>query len=306
MQLQILGSNSGGLFIKRHFSAQLLYCKQNVYLIDCGEGTQMQIARYGRRIDRLDQIFISHMHGDHVLGLVGLISSFAMRQRTRPLQVFGPEGLQRFLSVQIELCDIHLPFEVKVHTVSCKRSVQIFEDSDVTVRTIPLKHRVPAVGFCFKTKPAKLHNIRKVAIEQFGLSIEQIRDAKQGKPVYTATGDLIPPDSIVLPTKPSVSYAYCSDTAYSDSIAEYVKGVDLLYHEATFTEKHKQTAEWTGHSTAKDAALIAQKAGVGKLLLGHLSGRYNTWEEHLLEARTIFANTHGAEDGEIYQISSGD
>jgi ribonuclease Z len=302
MKVQILGNNSGGLFIKRHFSAQVVQLEGRRYLIDCGEGTQMQIVKYKVKFERIHHIFISHLHGDHVLGLVGLISSFTMRLRKAPLDVYGPDGLKRFLEVQFELCSVRLSFEVRVHIVSCTQSALLVDDDMIEISTIPLKHRVPAVGYLFRSKPAKLLNLRPDVVPAYGLSIEQIKAAKAGQDVFDANGTLIAPDLLTLPIKPTVAYAYCSDTAYSEKVVESVRGVDLLYHEATFLEKARARATETGHSTAVDAANVAQKAGVKRLILGHLSGRYDDWELHLAEARPIFAETYGTEEGENYEL----
>ena len=302
MQVQILGNNSGGLFIKRYFSAQVLRHEQFLFLIDCGEATQMQCAKYHVKIERVDQIFISHLHGDHILGLMGLISSFGMQQRKRPLQIFAPDGLKRFLDVQIEVCQIKLPYPLEVHIVDCSESKIIWENELISVRSIPLRHRVPASGYLFSTKRKVGRNISGAAIQTFSLTISQILDAKKGNPIFNLQGMQIPESELYVDPKPLVRYAYCSDTAYSEEVIALVKGVDILYHEATFLEDNRERATSTGHSTATDAAMVAQKAQVGKLLLGHLSGRFADFETHLEEAQPIFPETYGTIEGETYFI----
>jgi ribonuclease Z len=302
MQVQILGNGSGGMFIDRYFSAQVLTIGRYGFLIDCGEGAQMQVVKYKVKIAHINTVLISHLHGDHVLGLIGLISTYSMQQRTTPLHVYGPEGLDEFLRVQIKTCHIYLTYTLDVHVVSTAGRSQIIDHKDYTVTAFPLVHRIPAVGYRIETKLSTEPRVRAEAIETYGLSIEQIKAIKRSEPVVNQLGEQIDPILLTLPPKPTKSYAYCSDTTYSEEVIEAVRDVDLLYHEATFLEKDLDRASLTKHSTALDAARVAQKAGVKKLIMGHLSGRYVDFVAHEAEAQAVFAAAYGTAEGAIYEV----
>jgi ribonuclease Z len=306
MTVQILGNASGGLYMNRAFSAQIVQHGRHHFLVDCGEGTQMQVYEFGVKLDKIEFIFISHLHGDHVLGLMGILSNFSMQKRTKNLQIFGPAPIRAFLETQIAHLQLYLTYPLLIHEIQTETPELLATFDTIQVSTIPLVHRVPTIGYIFTTIAPKLKNIRPEVIDQYRLSIDQIKAVKEGKNIRQRNGDLIENTSLVLPTAPVCSYAYCSDTAYSEAVIEAVKGVNLLYHEATFLEDQRELAEKTKHSTAKDAALVAQQAGVKKLILGHLSGRFSDFTAHEAEARTIFAESYGSIIGETYQISSGD
>jgi ribonuclease Z len=302
MQVQILGNGAGGPFQGRHYSAQILRLDQHVFLIDCGEGTQMQLFRYRVRYDQVRQIFISHLHGDHVYGLAGLITSFCLKRRTERLEVFSPPGLQELIETTFRITGVVPPFELVFHACWPGAPALVFENTRVEVWSFSLEHRTPCTGWLFREKP-RLRNIRKDSIQEFQIPYALIPGIKAGADLTLSDGTRVPNEVLTLsPGKPR-SYAYCSDTAYSEAVVEAVRGVDLLYHEATFTAEHAAEAVVAYHSTAGDAARIAQQAGAGQLLLGHFSSRYAGLDQHLLEARAVFGATLLAEEGGIYPVA---
>jgi ribonuclease Z len=277
----------------------LLKAGERFFLIDCGEGTQMRLKKYGLNPARIHHIFISHLHGDHVFGLFGLLSSLGMMGRKVPLHLYGPHALE-------ELMDYYrrffgpLPFEL-VFASPPEKEGYIYESDKISVTSIPLKHRTPAFGYLFREKSRPL-NVIKEQIEAFGLGIADVVKVKRGEDYISEGGERIPNSKLTLPPYHRRSYAYISDTAYEPKLAERVKGVDLLFHEATFSEKDKKLATQTLHSTAAQAASIAKKAGVKKLLIGHFSTRYKDASQLEEEAREIFTHTVGVKDGELYSV----
>ncbi|MCB0577020.1 MAG: ribonuclease Z, partial [Saprospiraceae bacterium] len=291
MQLTILGNASGGPFHGRHYSAQVLQMENHMFLIDCGEGTQMQLYRHKVKIDRCDHIFISHLHGDHVFGLIGLLTNWCLKKRTKTLHLFSPPGLRELVEHTARLCKVKFPYAIEFCEVDAIVSTKIFENEIVEVWTIPLDHhRIETAGWLFREK-TRPRNILPEKIGQYDIPYTLIPGIKAGDDLRLPDGSLVPNAELTIDPPVPRAYAYCSDTAPSQAVAEVVRGVQLLYHEATFTETHREEAALAYHSTARQAAEIAKKAGVGRLLLGHFSGRYNDVETHLSEARAIFPAT---------------
>jgi ribonuclease Z len=296
VKLTILGNSAGGPFQGRNYTAQVLEVESQVFLIDCGEGTQHQIYRQRVKIDKVRQIFISHLHGDHIFGLIGLLTSFAMKKREENLEIFSPLGLKELIETQVKICSIHLPYTLIFNELDTTLHQKIFENKVIEVFSIPLLHRIATSGFLFKSKE-KPRNIIPEKIKEFNIPFKVIPSIKAGADFTTKDGDIIPNTSLTIaPAKPK-SYAFCSDTAFFPAIIEQIKGVDVLYHEATFTNEHSNEALISHHSTAAQAAEIAHKAKVNLLLIGHISARYPNFEQHLLEAKEIFEGTKAAEEG---------
>ena len=265
-------------------------------MIDCGEGVQTTMQKMGLSMLKVGHIFISHNHGDHVFGLPGLISTMALLGRTAQLHIHGPEEMRDFLEMILKVYCEGIDYEVLFHPIDTREHYIIYEDRSVEVKSIPLNHRVACSGFLFKEKQALPH-IRREMIDAFNIPISQINNIKAGASWTTEDGTVIPHERLTTPAEPARSYAYCSDTRYTPSIAQFIKGIDLLYHEATFPHEFLLQAKKTMHTTAREAALIAQSAGVKKLCIGHYSARIK--EESLLhqEAKEVFSNTILAKEG---------
>ena len=294
----ILGSSSALPTSKRFPTAHLLNSNERFFLIDCGEGTQIQLRRFRLRFGKINHIFISHLHGDHYFGLYGLISTFSLMRRKNPLHIYAHKELEQLLYCQFS--DNDLGFDIVFHKIPKNSKQIIYEDKKLTVEVFPLKHRMPASGFLFKEKKREL-NIRKEAIEKYNLSLKDIQIIKSGAD-FTMGDKLIPNKELTLPPYKQRSYAFCSDTAYLPELAKYLAGVDLLYHEATFTEENRDIATETGHSTAKQAAEIARRAAVKKLLIGHFSSRYKNELVFEDEAKEIFPDTEAVIEGKEYKV----
>ncbi|MBK9336236.1 MAG: ribonuclease Z [Lewinellaceae bacterium] len=303
MRLTILGTGAGGPFHGRNYTAQVLQVENHYFLIDCGEGTQQQLFRNRVPYDRFQQIFISHLHGDHVFGLIGLLTSYCLKKRTKKLQIFSPPGLEELVAHTARLCGIVFPYPLEFVEVDTTVSQPVFENKHLEVWTIPLHHRTPCSGWLFREKP-RPRNIRKEKIIEHAIPYTLIPGIKSGADLSLADGRIIPNEVLTVPPRARRAYAFCSDTAPSDVVVQAVRGVDLLYHEATFTDEHREEAFVSGHSTAMQAATVARRAGVQKLLLGHFSGRYSDAEQHLAEARAVFSEAYLAEEGMIYDIGS--
>lgn len=303
MLLTILGYSSGGPFHGRHYTAQVLQLENQVFLIDCGEGTQMQIFRYRMKVDACKQIFISHLHGDHVFGLIGLITNWSHKKRSEPLHIFSPPGLRELIETTIRVCGIRLSYEIEFHEVDAMVSARVFENSKVEVWTIPLHHRGATSGWLFRQK-AKPRNIRPEKIEEYNIPFEAIPGIKAGDDFELPDGRRVPNAELTLDPAPPASYAFCSDTAFHPPLIEMVRGVDLLYHEATYNNQNTAEAELYYHSTAAQAAEIARQAGVKRLILGHISGRYADTAQHLAEARAVFEATEMAEEGSVWDLGN--
>jgi len=297
----ILGSSSAIPTPTRFPSAHVLNVHERLFLVDCAEGTQMQLRRFHIRMNRINHIFITHLHGDHVLGLFGLISTFNLLGRKQPLHLFAPKELESVLNFNVGVFTDKLSFPVIFHPVDPNMSQLVFEDRHVSVTSLPLRHKVPTVGYLFKETPS-LPNIRKDCIQQYSLGLADIVKIKNGADYIAPDGKIIPNAELTFHARLPRSFAYCSDTLYSERLVGLIRGVDLLYHEATFLDADVDLARQTGHSTALQAATAAVGAHVGKLVIGHFSSRYKNISQHLQEARNIFPETYAAEDGQVYAI----
>lgn len=282
-------------------SSQILELRDKQFLIDCGEGAQIRMRQMHFKTNRLGHIFISHLHGDHCFGLIGLISSFGMLGRTADLTIHAQPDLRKIMQPQLDyFCD-KLTYKVVFEDLNPSKHEVIYEDRTVQVSTIPLKHRVPTCGFLFEEKPRERHIIREM-IDAYEIPLSRIPLIKKGEDFTTNDGRVISNERLTTAPAPPVRYAYCSDTMYKESIIPIIEGVDCLFHEATFEEAFAQRAKETQHSTARQAATIAQKAGVKKLIIGHFSARHSDQQQLLTEAREVFANTELARDCQSYEF----
>ena len=289
-EVHVLGCGSALPTMKHFPSSQVLSLRGKNFMIDCGEGAQLQLRRSKLRFNNLGHIFISHLHGDHCFGLIGLISTFDLLGRNADLHIFSPSGLEELLRPQMNFFCKGIAFKVIFHTFSTKQSALIFEDRSVQVTTVPLKHRMPCCGFLFQEK-ANLPHIRRDMIDYLQIPLYAINSIKSGEGWTTAEGEFYPHEKLVIPADPARSYAYLSDTAFVPRNAKLVKGVDLLFHEATFAETEALRAKQTLHSTATQAAEFAKMAQAKKLMIGHYSSRYDDDTLLLREAQSVFPNT---------------
>ena len=301
MKLNILGCHSATPLENAHTTSQVLEVKEHLFLIDCGEGTQIQLRQQKIKFSRIKHIFISHLHGDHFYGLVGLISTFRLLGRTADLHIYGPKGIKEVLSLQFKLANSWTNYNLFFHELENKESVLIFEDDSLTVHTIPLDHRVYTNGFLFQEKPG-LRRLNKEKIKNYNIPHYDFQNLKHGNDLVLEDGTELKNDKVSLDPNPIKRYAFCSDTAYNESVVPLVKDVDLLYHEATFLDAHENLAEKTKHSTAAQAAKIAQLAKVKRLVLGHFSSRYRAKNRFLTEAAPFFDAVELAADGKIFDI----
>lgn len=301
-ELTILGSNSATPVFNRHQTAQVLQVENEYFLIDCGEGTQMQIGRYRFKLNKINYIFISHLHGDHYLGLVGLISTMHLFGRTKELHIFGPPGLSEIITLQLRVSETILNYPVVFTELDTQKNEVILEHPRVTVETIPLIHRIPCCGFLFK-EPRKNLRVRKELLPE-NTPLLVLATLKKGEDVLGENGKIkFSVKEHTLPAKKSRSYAYMSDTAYSEKYLDQVTSVDLLYHESTFLHDMLERAITTYHTTSRQAAEFALKAQVGRLVLGHFSSRYRELEPLLLEAREVFSDSYLAIEGTRFSVS---
>lgn len=282
-------------------TAQLLEIKNRYFLIDCGEGTQVQLRKNKVKFTKISHIFISHLHGDHFYGLIGLISSFSLLSRVTDLHIYGPKGLKEIIQLQLKLSHSWTNYEIHFHELDSKESELIFEDEKVSVHTIPLKHRVYTNGFLFKEKEGD-RKLNIDAIQELAIDVCYYKKIKKGSNITLEDGQIIHNEQLTFPGEPIKSYAFCSDTAYTETIVPLLQEVDLLYHEATFLESEVQLAIKTMHSTAIQAATIAYKSNVKALLLGHYSTRYENISLFMDEALSVFSNVLLADDGKTFEI----
>lgn len=302
LKLTILGCHSATPRENAHPSAQILEINNHTFLIDCGEGTQMQLRKYKVSFSKINHVFISHLHGDHFFGLVGLLSSFGLLGRQKSLYIYGPKGIKPAIETLMSISESHQSYDIHFLELDSGESIEVFSDNHVEVFTIPLKHRTYTNGYLFKEKQY-LRNLNIDVINQYPeiARCDYFR-IKKGDDFTLSDGTVIKNEKLTLPTKKLLSYAYCSDTSYSPVIIPLIYKIDLLYHEATFLEEHTDLAIKTGHSTAKQAADIAKKAKAGQLIIGHYSSRYNDKNMFLDEAMSIYEHVELGEDGKVYEV----
>lgn len=300
MLLQILGCYAATPSFLAPSSGQLLEAGKHLMLIDCGEGTQMQMRRFKVRFNRIQHIFISHLHGDHFFGLPGLIATFRLVGREKPLNIYGPPGIKEAITLLLKLGDSWTDFPLHFHELSSPDSQLIFEDATLTVHTLPLDHRIYTNGFLFTLSGGE-RKLKAEAAEKFGVDKAYYQRIKQGEDAPNTQGELVLNTLLTDPPAAPRRYAYCSDTAYKPGLAPLIKGVNVLYHESTFLVSEAALAQKTKHSTAAQAARIAREAQVGRLILGHYSTRYKDLEDFRTEALEYFPNVELSEEGAVFQ-----
>ncbi len=301
MKLTILGCYAATPRTMTNPTAQVLEIKNHLFLIDCGEGTQVQLRKHKIKFSRINHIFISHLHGDHFFGLPGLISTFRLLGRDKELHVHGPKGIKEAITLFLKLGDSWTNFPLKFHELSSKEKQLIFEDEKVSVTTIPLDHRIYTNGFLFKEKlAARKLNIEAVA--KLKIDKAYFHNIKKGKDITLDDGTIVANNELTFDPPKPLSYAFCSDTVYTPALSEQLKNVSVLYHESTFLNKEEHLAIKTKHTTAKQAAMLAKQAKVNTLILGHYSTRYKSIALFKEEAQTVFENVLLAEDGAVFEF----
>jgi len=303
LKLCILGNGSAVPTSYSNPSSQILSYKGTQFLFDCGEGTQMQMIKYKIKHRKLDNIFISHLHGDHFYGLIGLISTFHLFGRDKKLTIYAPQDLEDLINYQLNISNTNLRFDLEFVHLEKMTDKILCDGEDFEIKSFPLKHSVPCWGFVFRQKPTA-RRIKKDFVLQKELNPKQITDIKNGADFTDEKGVFFSNSEITKPPKPALSYAYCSDTVYYEPVVENIKGVTLLYHEATFDNQMLDVAVEKLHSTAQQAAEIAKKAAVSKLLLGHFSARFSDLRVLEQEAQSVFPNSYVSREGETYEIKN--
>jgi ribonuclease Z len=303
LELCVLGCGSATPTTRFNPTAQLLEIRNHYFLIDCGENTQVELRRRRLRFSKINHIFISHLHGDHYFGLIGLLSSFHLLDRTQPLHIHGPADLQEIIALQLRVSQTKLRFPLHFHHTQDNGPAVVFEDDKVVVTSFPLKHSIATTGFLFQEKLAD-RKINSDNVRAFQVPIYALNGLKKGRDYEDEQGNIIPNAELTLPPPPPLSYAFCSDTAYSEKNTELLAGVNLLYHESTFLEVDQALAKKTKHSTSTDAARFAKKINAQHLLIGHYSVRYDDLQLFEKEAKTIFENTKSARDGHTYHLDN--
>lgn len=300
--VHILGCGSALPTLRHWPSAQLINLREKLFMIDCGEGAQVQFRRSRQKFSRLSHIFISHLHGDHIFGLMGLLSTLSLAGRTLPMHLYAHAELEGLLRPQLDFFCKGIAYKVVFHALPTEGSSQLlFEDRSVEVYSLPLRHRVPSCGFLFREK-APLPHIKRDMIDYLEIPYYAINSIKQGADWTTPDGRVVPNAELVFPAERGRSYAYCSDTCYQPQLIPLLKGVDVLYHEATFAKDNKPRAIETLHSTAEQAAQLAKAAEVGRLVIGHFSSRYDDEQVLLNEAKSVFVNTELAREGLLIHV----
>ena len=300
-RVHILGCGSALPTLHHNASAQVVEIRGKLFLVDCGEGTQVQLRRSRLRFTKISAVFITHLHGDHCFGLIGMLSTFGLLGRTARLAIYAPAALEDMLKQQMQLFCHDFDYEVDFHAVDTTQQQVIFEDRSLTVETIPLEHRMPCCGYLFREKPSLPH-IRRDMIDFYQIPTSQINNIKAGADWTTSDGEVVKNERLVEPADPPRSYAYCSDTRYIPTLHERIKGVSTLYHESTYGEDNLLMAQKYFHSTARQAALVARDAGVGRLLLGHYSSRYEDEQILLREAQEVFKNTSLTDENTFFDV----
>ena len=299
--ITILGSNSAIPAHGRNQTSQLITWDGESFLIDCGETTQQQLRRFKIKYSKISHIFISHLHGDHYLGLMGLINIYSLNNRKLPLHLYGPKGLDEIITIQLKYAATTLNFPLIFHPTIPQGKIKLVEIRDLTVYSFPLEHRLPCTGFSFEEKKPRVHLNKEMMIKHRP-EIEAIHTLQSGQDVIDKTGNVLYKAADFCDSKPPRKYSYCSDTAFNLDLIPHIKGSDFVYHESTFMEAEKKRAKVTKHSTAKEAAFIAKEAGAQRLLLGHYSSRYSKLDSLLKEAQEIFEASTLSEEGVTYPI----
>ena len=300
-RVHILGCGSALPTLHHNASAQVVEIRGKLFLVDCGEGTQVQLRRSRLRFTKISAVFITHLHGDHCFGLIGMLSTFGLLGRTARLAIYAPAALEDMLKQQMQLFCHDFDYEVDFHAVDTSQQQVIYEDRSLTVESIPLEHRMPCCGYLFREKPSMPH-IRRDMIDFYQIPTSQINNIKAGADWTTPDGEVVKNERLVEPADPTRSYAYCSDTRYIPILHSRIKGVSTLYHESTYGEDNLLMAQKYYHSTARQAALVAREAGVRQLLLGHYSSRYEDEQVLLREAREVFENTHLTDENAVFDV----
>ncbi|HOZ75819.1 MAG TPA: ribonuclease Z [Flavobacterium sp.] len=301
MKLTILGCYAATPRTFSNPTSQVLEIRNRMFLIDCAEGTQVQLRKNKIKFSKINHIFISHLHGDHCYGLIGLVSSFMLLGRTNDLHIYGPKGIKEMITLQLRLSGSWTTYGLFFHELESDQSEVVFEDEKVIVATIPLKHRIYTNGFLFREKSGE-KKINAEAMKRYQIEVCYFQNVKNGKDITLEDGTVIPNAELTFEPLPPKSYAYCSDTVYDESIVPYIKEVDVLYHESTFLDSESALAGKTMHATAKEAAAIAVQANVKQLILGHYSTRYDSIELFKEEAQTIFNDILLADDGVSFEF----
>jgi len=300
-EVKILGCGSALPTTRLNPTSQIINFRDNLFLVDCGEGTQLQMRHMQLKFSRLSHIFLSHLHGDHCFGLIGLISTLGLLNRTGDLYIHAHPDAGKVFRPLLDYFCAGLPFEVVFNPIAPQTHSVILDERSYRVSSIPLKHRVPTCGFLFEEKPG-LRHIVKESIDFYQVPVKMLLPIKEGADYITPEGKVIANELLTKPANPARKYAFCSDTAYTESIIPYIEGVDLLYHEATFSEADKARAKQTMHTTALQAAKIAEQAQVKQLIIGHFSARYTDLSGLLAEAQSGFVNTVLAKEGHTYRV----
>ena len=301
-ELTILGSGGAIPTIKKKPTAQFLNIQDRFFLIDCGEGTQIQLRKFKCKFSKINHIFISHLHGDHYLGLIGFLSSLNLLGRTNDITIYAPGDLKKILDVHQEISGKGFNFNINLKPLNFKNKTLVFEDSILNIYSYPVSHSIPCCGFLFEEKPTK-RKLIKEEIKDKNFDIETLRKLKEGDDCLI-NGELVKNESFTIAGPKSRSYAFCADTKYDENIPKYVPNVDLMYHEATFLENMRERAKKTYHSTALDAANIAKMSKTNQLLIGHFSARYDDMKGFEEEAKSIFTNTTAVNDGDIFNLNN--
>ncbi len=301
MKLTILGCYAATPRTLTNPTAQVLEMKERMFLIDCGEGTQVQLRKNKIRFSKINHVFISHLHGDHFYGLIGLVSTFSLLNRQTDLHIHAPKGAKEIILLQLKLSNSWTGYNLYFHELEGNEPQVVFEDEKVIVTTIPLKHRVYTNGFLFQEKPGP-RRLNIAAVEEFGIDTCYYQKIKNGGDIVLDNGTVVPNAELTFDPPPPQSYAFCSDTMYNEEILPQIANADVLYHESTFLDTEVHLCERTMHSTARQAAEIAKKANVKHLILGHFSTRYDSIEHFRDEAKTIFENTELADDGKVFEF----
>lgn len=302
MKLTILGCYAATPRTLTNPTSQVLELNNELFLIDCGEGTQVELRRNKVKFSKIKHVFISHLHGDHFFGLIGLISTFMLLGRETELHIYGPKGIKEIITLQLKMSKSWTSYPLYFHELSSKRPEVILETKKVLVETIPLDHRVYTNGFLFREKPGD-RKLLMEEVEKYPIDVAYFRSIKKGKDAVLDDGTVIPNKLLTADPEPPQSYAFCSDTAYNPEMVDQIKNVTVLYHEATFLEEHAYLATPTKHSTAREAAAIARSASVSKLILGHFSTRYDSILPFKREAEEIFPHVELADDGKNFSFS---